>query len=79
MPVFFRMEYHTNELKKVCRVCGKRLSKAKGRDRSYLVSDNNKELAEVFGIDASSDSPDIHPVNFCHSCRVYICSWSKTE
>ena len=71
----FRMEYHTNGLKKVCMVCGKRLKKAKGRERSYLVLEYSRELAEVFQIDSSADSEGIHPVSFCHSCRVFMRSW----
>lgn len=65
----FRMEYHAKELKKACRVCGKRVSKAKGRTRSYLVAEHRKDLAEVFAIDVSFDTEDTHPLSFCHSCR----------
>ena len=35
----FRMEFHNSELKKVCRVCGRRLKKAKKeRERSYMCA-----------------------------------------
>lgn len=71
------MEYHKNELEKVYRVCGRRLNKAKGRNRSYMVTAKKEELAQVFGLDTSSDSPDIHPQKLCHSCMVYIRSWQK--
>lgn len=71
----FRMEYHTNELGKACRVCGKRVSKAKGRSRSFLVAQHSQELAEVFSIDVSSDSEDIHPLSFCLPCRAFMGSW----
>lgn len=71
------MDYHRNELKKVCRVCGKRLNKAKGRDRSYVVEAKKEELDQVFGLDTSTDSPDIHPPKFCHLCMVYIRSWRQ--
>ena len=73
--VNFRMDHHKNELKKACRVCGKRLKKAKGRERSYLVQDFSRELNEVFHVDTSNDSEDIHPISFCHSCRVFMRSW----
>jgi hypothetical protein len=69
------MEYHKNELGKVCRVCGKRMSKAKGRSRSFLVAQHIQGLAEVFSIDATSDSEDIHPLSFCLSCRSFMGSW----
>lgn len=71
----FRMDFHTSELVKVCRVCGKRVSKAKGKERSNVCMKYRKELAEVFSIDVSSDCEDIHPLQFCQSCRVAIGNW----
>ena len=70
-----RMDFHMTQLKQVCRVCGKRLSKAKERDRSYTVAEHSRELAEVFGIEVACDSPDTHPLSFCHICRVFMRSW----
>lgn len=69
------MEYHKIGLRKACRVCGKRVNKAKGRDRSYLVDEHSRELAVVFNIDTSSDCEDTHPLSFCHLCRVFMRSW----
>lgn len=69
------MEYHANELRKACRVCGRRVNKAKGRERSYLVAQYIKELAEVFSIDAANDCEDTHPLTFCHICRVFMRTW----
>lgn len=40
----FRMDYHKSELRKACRVCGKRVNKAKGRERSFLVSAHKEQL-----------------------------------
>ena len=57
------MEYHRGELKRVCRVCGRRVNKAKGRERQYLVTEFTRELGEVFRIDVSGDSDDIHPLS----------------
>lgn len=73
--VLFRMDYHKNELAKACRVCGKRLKKAKGRDRRFSASEYSSELFEVFKIDTSSDTQHIHPPSFCLSCRVFMGSW----
>ena len=64
----FRMDYHKNELERACRVCGKRLCKAKKRERSHLVQEHSSELAQVFQIDTSGDSEDTHPTLFCHPC-----------
>ena len=69
------MDYHTNELKKVCRVCAKRLKKAKGKHRSFPVSEHSRELYEVFRIDTSADEEDTHPLFFCLSCKVFMGSW----
>ena len=69
------MDCHLNELKKACRVCGMRLSKARGRSRSYLVADHQVELAEVFMINTSNDEEATHTLSFCHSCRVFMRSW----
>lgn len=71
----FSIEYHTTELKKVCRVCGKRVQKAKGRERSYLVTEKTEDLSEVFRIDVSNDSEDTHPPSFCHSCWTFMHFW----
>ena len=71
-----RMEFHMGELKKICRVCGRRFKKAKKeRERSYECKDYIKELAEVFCIDVSSDHEDIHPLLFCLSCLTVIKKW----
>ena len=59
------MDFHLTQLKRVCRICGRRVRKAKGRDRSYSVAENSSELAQVFGIDAAIDSEDTHPLSFC--------------
>ena len=73
-----RMEFHSCELKKVCRVCGRRLKKAiKERDRSYECKQYIKELCEVFQIDVSSDCEDTHPLLFCLSCFTIIAKWRE--
>lgn len=71
----FRMEFHTTELKKACRVCGKRLNKAKGRERSYAASEYAQQLADTFRIDVSGDRKDTHPLLFCNSCHRAIRHW----
>ena len=76
---FSDMDYHKSELQKACRVCGKRLNKAKGRERSHLVQEHSSELAQVFQIDTSGDTEDTHPTFFCHPCRVFMRSWHRNE
>ncbi len=72
-----RMEFHANELKKVCRVCGKKTHKAKGRERLHLVAQHRDAMATVFGINASGDAEDTHPLQFCHSCQTHIRFWKS--
>ena len=56
------MESHQEQLAKHCRVCAKRLSKAKGRATStYNCSDYSAELMSCFGIDVHKDIDTIHP------------------
>ena len=76
---FFRMDYHKTGLEKACRVCGKRLHKAKGRERSHLVQDHISDLAKVFRIDASGDRKETHPTSFCYPCLIFMRSWHKRE
>lgn len=71
------MEFHANELKKVCRVCGKKTHKAKGRERLHLVAQHRDAMATVFGINASGDAEDTHPLQFCHSCQTHIRFWKS--
>ncbi len=66
------MEFHQDQLKKCCRVCGKRLLKAKGKmgkSHVFQCPENTTVLLEAFGIDVSSDDSAIHPQQFCLSCN----------
>ena len=72
------MDYHKSELQKACRVCGKRLNRAKGRERSHLVQEHSSDLAQVYQIDTSGDTEDTHPTLFCHKCQVFMRSWRKS-
>ena len=60
------MEFHQLELRKHCRVCGKRLCKAKSKATVYPCSKHPKLLLKCFGIDVSQDDPTIHPLSFCN-------------
>jgi hypothetical protein len=71
------MEFHIKELKKVCRVCGNRTNKAKGRERVHLVAQHKESLATVFSLDVSGDTVDTHPIHLCHSCKTLIRCWEK--
>ena len=60
------MEFHQLELRKHCRVCGKRLCKAKSKATVYPCSKHPNLLLKCFGIDVSQDDPTIHPLSFCN-------------
>ena len=61
------MEFHREQLAKHCRVCGKRLSKAKGRE-TYSCSDYPAQLMACFGINVHRDTDTLHPPQFCNPC-----------
>ena len=59
-----RMEFHQQLLEKHCRVCGKRLLKAKVKTSKvpvYQCSDHTDTLLSCFGIDLSDDASSTHP------------------
>lgn len=67
------MESHQQQLAKHCRVCGNRLSKAKGRATStYSCSDYRTELMSCFGINVLKDTDTIHPPRFCNPCFLSV-------
>ena len=66
-------------MKKVCRVCGERLYKAKGRQGSCLAKNHMmQELAEVFRVDASKDHQDTHPPHSVDPAEPAKPSWSPS-
>ena len=62
------MDYHCEQLAKHCRVCGRRLSKAKGKCTVYSCTDYQDQLLACFGMDVSHDSKNVHPPKFCNPC-----------
>lgn len=63
-------EFHKQQLLKHCRVCGKRLCKAKGRAPVFDCSDHSSDLLTSFGVDVSGAGADQHvfPPKFCNPC-----------
>lgn len=65
------MEFHKQLLEKHCRVCGKRVLKAKVKANKvpvYQCTDHRDALLSCFGIDLSDDAPSTHPIQFCNPC-----------
>ena len=59
------MNFHQLELSKHCRVCGKRLYKAKS---VYSCVEHSDSLLKCSGIEVSHDDPAVHPFKFCNPC-----------
>jgi hypothetical protein len=62
------MDFHREQLKKSCRVCGKRLKTVRGNGRALDCSKHQVELLETFSVNISSDNISTHPRQFCFSC-----------
>ena len=74
------MDFYAEELTKTCRVCGKRIHKAKGgRERKYIARDCQSDILEVFHIDVTDDNDTIHPLHFCQPCRAFISCWKSKK
>ena len=61
--------YHSENLKKLCRLCARKLQK-----KSYCINDQIKELCQKSGIliDFSNDSPYFQPSKVCSTCETKL-------
>ena len=67
------MDYHIEQLQKHCRICGKRLCKAKGKKQPvYSCIDHREDILSLAGLDISSDDAVIAPSKFCNPCHLRI-------
>lgn len=66
------MEYHKEQLLISCRVCGKRLSKAKKHATSYSCEAHVLQLMTTFSVDVAADLPNVHPPKFCMLCYAIL-------
>ena len=69
------MEFHLEQLGRHCRVCGGRLSKAKGKLVAYTCREYQEHLLASFSLDVTQDEPEVHPLHFCQSC---YCSMKRS-
>ena len=69
------MEFHLQQLGKHCRVCGRRLTKAKGKAVFYNCKEYEDQLLASFSFSLGQDSPEVHPSHFCQSC---YCSMKRS-
>ena len=62
------MEYHLDQLKKHCRICGGRLNKAKGRvQRVHFCAEHSTALQTFVGIPRAEEESTVSGV-FCNPC-----------
>ena len=66
---------HTAALKFLCRVCGRKIKPSKKSRSVYVCADHQTDLMNTFGVDVQRDSPVVHPLHFCQSCKgaIYNC------
>ena len=67
------MEFNHAQLKKSCRVCGRRLKTARRNGRSFDCLKFQREIEQTLSIDISSDDLATHTLQFCFSCHGVIC------
>ena len=63
-----QQQYHHHQLAKHCRICGNRQQKAKSKTTTYDCTGHREQLLQAFRVDISSDTEDIHPIQFCQHC-----------
>ena len=73
------MEFHLQQLVKHCRVCGKRLCKAKGRATIFDCVHFKEDLLSTFGVDVSSDDNQVSPTKFCNPCYAIMKRTAKAS
>ena len=60
-------DYHTEELVKHCRVCGKRFPR--GGPKFDKISTTTKSLiASCYDVQTENDNKKVHPPEVCHAC-----------
>ena len=65
---------HQRELERHCRVCACVL----GTKPSSCLEEKNRELLKKLGITVENDRPDVHPTQFCLTCRSKAIQYSDT-
>ena len=73
-------EFHSECLKKLCRVCGNYLQHSRA---VYTCANHRDDLMKVFCLDHTRDLDGIHPPFFCERCQAVldreVTSTSKDE
>ena len=56
-------------LQRLCRICGRLCCSTKKKKVAYKCEKYTEDLNNTFTIATMHDDPNIHPPNFCHSCK----------
>ena len=65
----FGLSEHQRILEKLCRICGERLKKAKGKyENSFLCADKREIIFTAFGVKIRGEDLDKCPPKFRHKC-----------
>lgn len=75
------MEFHLEQLQKHCRICGKRLNRAKKNAQPvYSCSDHTGDLSALLGVKTSTEEDDqVFPQKFCKPCHTKLTKAKKAN
>ena len=75
------MEFHLEQLQKHCRICGKRLNKAKGKPQPvYSCSDHTDDISAFLGVvTCTVEDQHIFPQKFCGPCHTRLTKAKKAN
>ena len=68
---------HRAILEMLCRICGRTIVMKSYSTNKHSCMDYQGELHRAFGITPLSDDPTIHPVHFCHACKLVLTKSTK--
>ncbi|XP_077868123.1 uncharacterized protein LOC144357977 [Saccoglossus kowalevskii] len=72
------MEFHLQNLRKLCRLCGG--SNAIPADRQPVNKDKfSKDIQHALHINVSEDDGNVHPPFICGTCRIKLVRWKKKK
>ena len=68
------MDYQMTQVQLHCKVCAKRLLKAKSKCTSIIFHCKAyaAKLQNAFGINTNNDDSRVHPEHFCPSCKLAL-------
>ena len=65
------LQAHRSALSELCRICSNRAQTHKekcGPKKAILITSRKDKVLDTYGIDISTDTPDVHPTHICTTC-----------